>query len=73
MKCTVCGGTMQSSKTTLPFKITERTIVILKELPVAQCVRCAEYLIEDAIFERVEELLASVDPSVELEIIPFAA
>ena len=73
MKCTVCGGALQPIKTNLPFKVSERTIVILKELPVAQCGKCSEYLIEDSVFARVEQLLASVDPSVELEIIPFAA
>ncbi len=73
MKCRVCGSTLESTITDLPFKVTERTIVILKSLPVAQCRRCSEYLIEDSIFARVEELLAKVDTSVELEIIAFAA
>lgn len=73
MKCTVCGGVLQPIKTNLPFKVSERTIVILKELPVVQCGKCSEYLIEDSVFARVEQILAGVDPSVELEIIPFAA
>ena len=37
MKCRVCGSTLESTITDLPFKVTERTIVILKSLPVAQC------------------------------------
>lgn len=73
MKCRICGSTLASSTTDLPFKVTERTIVILKNLPVAQCQRCSEYLIEDTVFAKVEELLAKVDTSVELEIIAFAA
>lgn len=73
MKCRICGSTLESITTDLPFKVTDRTIVILKCLPVAQCKRCSEYLIEDSIFAKVEELLAKVDTSVELEIIPFAA
>jgi YgiT-type zinc finger domain-containing protein len=73
MKCRVCGSTLESMTTDLPFKVTERTIVILKSLPVVQCKRCSEYLIEDSIFAKVEELLAKVDTSVELEIIAFAA
>ena len=64
---------MEPTTTDLPFKVTERTIVILKALPVAQCGRCSEYSIEDAVFERVEELLSTADTSAELEIIPFAA
>jgi len=35
MKCRVCGATLQATTTDLPFKLTERTIVILKNLPVA--------------------------------------
>lgn len=64
---------MQETKTDLPFKISERTIVILKQLPVMQCDRCSEYSIEDTIFSRVEDLLRKTDTSAELEIIPFAA
>ena len=61
------------TRTDLPFKVTERTIVILKQMPVMQCDRCSEYSIEDAVFARVEDLLRTADTSVELEIIPFAA
>jgi len=34
---------------------------------------CSEYLIGDAVLGKVGGLLSGVDPSVELEIIPFAA
>jgi YgiT-type zinc finger domain-containing protein len=73
MKCRVCGSELEPVTTDLPFKVTERTIVILKQLPISQCRRCSEYLIEDAVFARVEELLSDADTSAELEIIPFAA
>ena len=72
MKCRVCGSKLQAT-TDLPFKVTERTIVILKQMPVSQCERFSEYLIEDSIFARVGELLSKADTSAELEIIPFAA
>ena len=73
MKCRVCGSTLRASTTDLPFKVSDRTIVILKDLPVAQCEACSEYLIADAVFAKVETLLSKVDASAELEIIPFAA
>ena len=73
MKCRVCGAALRASITDLPFKVSDRTIVILKDLPVDQCEACSEYLIGDAVFARVETLLSGVDASVELEIIPFAA
>lgn len=73
MKCRVCGSRLQPTTTDLPFKVTEHTIVVLKQLPVLQCERCSEYSIEDKVFARVEMLLANVNTSAELEIIPFAA
>jgi len=73
MKCGVCGSTLHATTTDLPFKVNEQTIAILKNLPVAQCDGCREYLIADPVFARVEQLLSSVDTSVELEIIQFAA
>lgn len=62
---------MRASVTDLPFKLSERTIVIIKNLPVEQCEACAEYLIADTVFAHVEMLLRRVDTSAELEIIPL--
>jgi YgiT-type zinc finger domain-containing protein len=73
MKCRICGSTMESIITTLPFKVDQETIVILKELPVLQCNKCNEYLLEDHIMERVDRLLEKADYNAELEIIKFAA
>ena len=73
MKCRVCGNTLRASITDLPFKVSERTIVILKDLPVEQCEACSEHLIGDAVFAKVDALLSGVDASVALESIPFAA
>ena len=73
MKCAVCGAQLQPVHSDLPFKVSEQTIVILKNLPVSQCEACREYLIADPVFAKVEQLLAAVDTSVELEIIQFAA
>lgn len=73
MTCRVCGARLRATTTDLPFKVTERTIVILKQLPVSQCEGCSEYLIADAVFARVEALLSKADSSAELEIIPYAA
>lgn len=73
MKCRVCGSKLRETTTELPFKLSERTIVIVKSLPVSQCERCAEYLMGDAVFASVEEMLSKIDQSAEREIIPFAA
>ncbi len=73
MKCTVCGAEMRSTRSDLPFKTKERTIVILKSLPVLQCGNCAHYLIEDAVLGRVDKILATSNGAAELEIIQYAA
>jgi YgiT-type zinc finger domain-containing protein len=60
-------------RTDLPFKVRETGIVILKSLPVLQCRNCSEYLIEDSVFGRVDEILAGLGSRAELEIIPYTA
>ena len=73
MKCTTCGAAMAKVVTDLPFKATEYTIVIVKSLPVLQCGTCTEYLIEDSVMGRVDEILAAVNGGAELEVIRYAA
>jgi YgiT-type zinc finger domain-containing protein len=73
MKCGVCGDQLRPVHSDLPFKVSEQTIVILKELPVLQCQNCAQYLLEDRVLSRVDEILARIDNAAELEIIRYAA
>jgi YgiT-type zinc finger domain-containing protein len=73
MKCHVCGSKMQSITTDLPFKVNNTTIVIMKELPVIQCDGCSEYLLDDAVMERVDGIIEKMDVAAELEIIRYAA
>ena len=73
MRCTVCGTKMNRVTSDLPFKTSDHAIVILKNLPVLQCRNCTEYLIVDAILDRVGEILASVPGVAELEVIRYAS
>jgi YgiT-type zinc finger domain-containing protein len=73
MQCTVCGSQLRAASTDLAFKVRESTMVILKGLPVLQCDNCAEYLLQDAVMEKVDEMLARVSSEAELEIIRYAA
>jgi YgiT-type zinc finger domain-containing protein len=59
--------------TDLPFKIHEKTIVIIKNIPVFQCDGCIEYLLDDSVMQRVEQIMATVDTAAELEVVRFAA
>jgi YgiT-type zinc finger domain-containing protein len=73
MKCYLCGGITESQISDMPFELSPKTIVILKDLPVLQCNNCGEYAIEDPIMEKVEALLSRMDQAAELEIVRFAA
>jgi YgiT-type zinc finger domain-containing protein len=73
MSCTICGAKLKPMVSDLPFKIADNTIVILKGLPLLQCANCTEYLLEDDVMSRVDEILANVSVTAELEIIRYAA
>jgi YgiT-type zinc finger domain-containing protein len=73
MRCRVCGGQLEPRITDLPFKIGDSSIVILRSLPVLQCRQCGETELEYATISRVEQLLAAVSVSSELEVIRYAA
>ena len=73
MRCAVCGADLTTTRTDLPFKVRETSIVILKNLPVVQCGNCPEYLIEDGVLRRIDEILTRVDSGAEVEIIRYAA
>jgi YgiT-type zinc finger domain-containing protein len=73
MRCSVCGSKLSPLITDLPFKVSDTSIVILKGLPVLQCDNCREYLLDDLVMNRVEEILQRADAAAELEIIRYAA
>lgn len=73
MKCRVCGGAMDERVTDLPFKIGDTLIVIVRALPVLQCRQCGETELGNTAMTRVDDLLASVDRSAELEVVRYAA
>jgi YgiT-type zinc finger domain-containing protein len=64
---------MNSIVTNIPFKVDQSTIVIVQDLPVYQCEGCTEYLFEDPVLKRVDEILDTVNLAAELEIVRYAA
>ena len=73
MTCHACGAKLRKTNTDLPFKLKQGSIIIIKQLPVLQCANCSEYLIQDAVMEKVDKLLTRVDTAVEVEILNYAA
>jgi len=72
MKCHECGAEFERLITDLPFKVHQDSIVIIKKLPVLQCMNCREYLIEDKTMEIIDKRLSKIESNVELEILSFA-
>ena len=73
MRCEVCGAELAPLTTDLPFKVREPGIVILKGVPVLQCAGCPQYLLEDGVLARIDEILRRADAAIELEVIRYAA
>lgn len=69
----MCGAELEASTADLPFKVDDTTIVIVKGLPVVQCGRCPEDLIDDEALGRVDEIVAKVEGGAELEIVRYHA
>lgn len=72
MICPMCGASLEKIVTDLPFKVEQDSIVILKALPVLQCLHCQTFLLEDPILAKVDEILNKIDKTAELEILKFA-
>ena len=73
MKCHICGERLEPAISDLPFRLGPTSIVVIKKLPVLECPNCTEFSIEDAIMEKVEQLLEQTDGAAELEVIAYAA
>ena len=73
MRRRVCGGLLEPRVTDLPFKISDASIAILKAVPVLQCCQCGDTELEQETMKRVDELLAGIGESAELEVIRYAA
>jgi len=72
MICHNCGGSLEKLITNLQFKVSYECIVIIKGLPVLQCQNCNEYVIEDAVLEKVDSILNKIDTTAELEVLSYA-
>ena len=71
MTCHICGGRFEKVVTSVPFKVADDAIVIFRSLPVLQCLNCREYVIENAVMDKVETILGSFDGNVELRVLGY--
>jgi len=73
MTCRVCESPMRATVTDFPFKLSDHSIVVIKELPVLLCENCTEYALEDRVMATVEHILNAVDDAAELSVVKYAA
>lgn len=73
MECHVCGANLEPVVTDLPFKVNQKKIVIVEDLPVHQCSQCREFLLEDRVMARVETILETTGAMTKLEVVKYAA
>ena len=73
MICHVCCGQMQSKETDLPFKVSDRSIAVVKSVPVHECGNCGEIVMDNPVMAAVDRILESLDARAELEIVQYAA
>ena len=64
---------MRAAETDLPFKLSDRSIVVIKGLPVLLCENCTEYALEDQVMATVDHILDSADDASELRVVKYAA
>jgi YgiT-type zinc finger domain-containing protein len=71
--CTTCGSDLEERVTDLPFKLGDRSIVIVKAVPVLQCPCGNAYLLRHAVMAAVDRLLDGAEKDAELSILRYAA
>ena len=64
---------MRANVTDLPFKLSDRSIVVIKGLPVLLCENCTEYSLEDRVMAAVGQILNGADDASELRVVKYAA
>ena len=57
MKCPLCKGLMEESKTNLPYEIGEEYMVVVKDVPALVCKQCGEAFVGIEALRVVEEIV----------------
>lgn len=73
MKCHVCGVQMRRVVTDLPFRVNRSVMIILKGLPLLECGECGAYALEEAVMERIHEIIGRLQSPTHLDAVLYAA
>jgi len=73
MKCHVCGTSMTRIVSDLPFRVNRSVMIILRNLPLMQCIECGAYAFEERVMERVHEIVERLDSPSHLDAVLYPA
>jgi len=64
---------MKRVVTDLPFRVNRSVMIILRDLPLMQCIECGAYAFEERIMERVHEIVQRLKSPSHLDAVLYAA
>jgi hypothetical protein len=59
--------------TDLPFRVDRSVMIILRDLPLTQCIECGAYAFEERVMERVHEIIDRLQSPSHLDAVRYAA
>ncbi len=60
MLCPLCKGTMEKGAANLPYRLSDKQLVVLVDVPALVCEQCGDEYIEIAVVRKVEKILEKV-------------
>lgn len=73
MNCHVCGTSMTRIVSDLPFRVNRSVMIILRDLPLMQCIECGAYAFEERVMERVHEMVERLQSPSHLDAVLYDA
>ena len=61
MKCPLCKGRMEKSRTNLPYELGKEYMVVVKDVPALVCKQCGEPFVEISELRIVEKIVDTAE------------
>ena len=60
MLCPLCKGNMEKNVTNIPYRLSEKKLVVMLDVPALVCAQCGDEYIEIDVVRKVEKVLDRV-------------
>lgn len=60
MLCPLCKGNMEKGAANLPYRLSDKQLVVLTDVPALVCEQCGDEYIEIAVVRKTEQMLEKV-------------